>query len=53
MVLDRVYVWPLKKHNKNGDERKTEHRECWGLSKRLIDENHKRKRVPRESRNRK
>lgn len=26
-------------------ERKTEHRECWGISKRLIDESHKIKRV--------
>lgn len=26
-------------------ERKREHRECWGVPKRLVDENYKRKRV--------
>lgn len=28
-----------------GMERNSEHRECWGVSKRLVDENHRRKRV--------
>lgn len=40
-------MWILKKliMLKMRMERKTEHRKCWGISKRPIDENHKRKRV--------
>lgn len=43
-------MWTLKKLNIMGKKkkevgRKSEHRECWRIPKRLVDENYKRKRV--------